>query len=278
MGRDVTRGEVDELRRQAAGWKARGHAHEAEATPASLTEALRCYREGETLLRALSLRTEAVRLEQGILLMNRGNALQRLGSPSALAEAVQAYDEALALLPAGNGVARNALGAAWLNRGRALQTLGGPAHLAEALRSQEQAVALLRPWADDEDRHFALNLAGACLNLATLLAGAGRLAEAGEAIDEGLALARRKGNALRPVALHLFHFGAQLCAIHQPQFLAEFVRENLDPADEASLAAAREAVRRAQAELRRPRLLQADDPAALRLLATWQELGGLSLG
>jgi hypothetical protein len=279
MGRDVSAAAVEALRSQAAVWKARGQALEAAGTPAALAEALRCYARGREFLGGLPAPGPAVLLDHGILWMNQGNALQRLGAPADLAEAVRAYDEALALLPAaGEAAAQNALGAAWLNRGRALQSLGGPANLAEALRSQQQAVALLRPLAGGDDPHFALNLAGACLNLATLLAGAARLPEAGDAIDEGLALARQKGGALRPLALHLFDFGAQLCAVHQPQFLAEFIRENLDPADETSLAAAREAVARAQAELRRPRLLSADDPASLRLLATWRELAKLSLG
>jgi tetratricopeptide (TPR) repeat protein len=276
MGRDVTEADGCALLCRIAAWKARGQAREAEGTAASLAEALRCYDEALALLRADPAALAAVRLEHGIVWMNRGNALQKIGTPAKLAEAVRAYDEAIAILPVGDGdVAQNALGAAWLNRGRALQSLGGAGHLAEALRSQERAVALLRPLDQGGDCYFQLNLAGACLNLATLLAARGRLVEAADAIDEGLLVARRKGPgaaALRPVVARLFHLGAQLCAVNQPQFLVEFVRENLDPADDASLAAAREALGRARARLGRPRVLQVDDPAAHRQLAVWREL------
>ena len=58
--------------------------------------------------------------------------------------------------------------------------------------------------------------------------------EATDIVDDGLALARRweqKGvTQFRPIAFDLFRFGARVYAIFQPQFLTEFVRENLDPA------------------------------------------------
>ncbi len=55
-----------------------------------------------------------------------------------------------------------------------------------------------------------------------------------DAADDGLALIRlweQRGVGLfRNVALDLFRFGARVYAIYQPQFLAEFVEDNLDPA------------------------------------------------
>src|SRR5262249_24124781 len=58
--------------------------------------------------------------------------------------------------------------------------------------------------------------------------------DATDAADGGVALARRwerKGVVrFREMALDLFRFGARVYARYQPQFLAEFVSENMDPA------------------------------------------------
>jgi hypothetical protein len=52
-------------------------------------------------------------------------------------------------------------------------------------------------------------------------------------VDDGLALAhaweRRGVHRFRTLALDLFQFGALVYSRYQPQFLAEFVCENLDP-------------------------------------------------
>jgi hypothetical protein len=58
--------------------------------------------------------------------------------------------------------------------------------------------------------------------------------EATDAVDDGLALIRRweqKGVAgFRMLAADLFRFGSRVYLIYQPQFLQEFLDENLDPA------------------------------------------------
>jgi hypothetical protein len=58
--------------------------------------------------------------------------------------------------------------------------------------------------------------------------------EATDVADEALELARyweRQGvSRFRPIAYDLFRFGARLYAVYQPQFLDEFVADNLDPA------------------------------------------------
>ena len=57
--------------------------------------------------------------------------------------------------------------------------------------------------------------------------------EATDAVDEGLALVRsweqRGVPAFRAFAFDLFRFGARVYARYQPQFLEEFIAENLDP-------------------------------------------------
>ena len=78
--------------------------------------------------------------------------------------------------------------------------------------------------------------------------------EATDAVDAGLELARRwerKGvTRFRSVAYDLFRFGARVYARYQPQFLEEFVLDNIDPArsslDYVESAEMRSAVREAR--------------------------------
>jgi tetratricopeptide (TPR) repeat protein len=192
-----------------------------------------CYEQGIALLRDLSLDDNQVRHDLGVLWMNRGNALQKLNTPSHRAEAVRSYDRAVGLLDelpiAGNAAYRNALGAGWMNRGHALRALG---RLPEAIQSFEQAIAILSPLADDTDPYFRRNLLAAWANLADAQLARGQPGAASDAVDAGLERARQwKGEApspLAPLARRLFQFGAQLYATHQPHFLAEFLSENRD--------------------------------------------------
>jgi tetratricopeptide (TPR) repeat protein len=176
---------------------------------------------------------EQVRHEQGVLWMNRGYALQKLGSPAHRAAAVQSCERAIALLRelpiAKNAAYRNALGAAWMNRGHSLRKLG---RLAEAIQSFEEAIALLNPLAGETDPYFRRNLLAAWANLADAQLAQGQPGAASDSVDTGLAWVRHwKGPApspLAPLARRLFQFGAQLYATHQPHFLAEFLSENRD--------------------------------------------------
>lgn len=110
-----------------------------------------------------------LRRELGIAWMNRGNAAQKARTPPALAEAVQAYDQAIALfraLPSHPSEARqNHLGAAWLNRGHALLVADDPA----AITSFENAIAILSSEPFPDDPFARRNLAGAHTNLAYVL-------------------------------------------------------------------------------------------------------------
>ena len=58
--------------------------------------------------------------------------------------------------------------------------------------------------------------------------------EATDAVDDGLALVRsweqRGGVWFRGLAFDLFRFGARVYAHYQPQFLEEFIEDNLNPA------------------------------------------------
>jgi hypothetical protein len=343
------------LLESAALWLRRGQTCEAQATPAALDEAVRCYNEAvaqlTTLLSSVS-RPAPPEFQRRLAIawMNRGNALQKQLNVLDLEESVRSYDQAISLLRGSLGpedlAGRNSLGAAWMNRGQALHRQGTAPTLEEALRSQHEAIAVLRALPLHQDIAFRLNLAGALMNEANILLGdrqgrhdqartsaksslallltqeaihpdAAGLAlqarralcdaigqllvanttslaiseladEAGDVVDDGLALARlweQKGRRdLRPLAERLFYFGIQLYRIHQPQFLAEFVLESLDPERSPGALpvtpglhqAAEEALAGALGALRGVQRLTADDPLSARLLQTWQELQAAS--
>jgi len=120
--------------------------------------------------------------------MNRGHALQQLQEDGSLDAAVQAYENAIALLhSAGNGDddIRNSLGAAWMNRGLLLQLLGRPA---EALTSLETADQLLAALPAGQNPVFRHNLAGTHLNRAHVLIELERYGEARAQAAAALAL------------------------------------------------------------------------------------------
>ena len=109
------------------------------------------------------------RRELGIAWMNRGNAAQKIGTAPAVAEAVQAYDHAIALFgerhPDPSGTSQNHLGAAWLNRGHALLL----ASASTAVDSFENAIAALSLGPGRDNAFVRRNLAGAYTNLAHAL-------------------------------------------------------------------------------------------------------------
>ena len=110
------------------------------------------------------------RRQRGICWMNRGNALQKIGTSVSVHEAVHAYDQSIvefaALPPEGWPAGRNHLGAAWLNRGHALIVAG---QREAAVLSLENAIAQLEQLPLADDVSFRINLAGAWTNLAHVI-------------------------------------------------------------------------------------------------------------
>src|ERR671919_487263 len=77
--------------------------------------------------------------------VNKGNALQDLGTPQALRAAIESYDRAIELhkaLDLGNPEYRNDLAAVHMNKGNALNNLGTPQALRAAIESYERAIEL----------------------------------------------------------------------------------------------------------------------------------------
>jgi hypothetical protein len=215
----------------------------------SVTDAISSYDEALRLLRRLPLHEdERFCRRLAIALQNRGLALRRQPTPAAAAESVAAFTEAIDLLgsEAAAGVAdrRSMLATIWLNLASVLVSANQEAE-PSAPDAARQALALV---ADLEREDAAAAEVGIlarhvlCRALAahvssTTTAGAvphDQVHEATDAVEEGLDLVRvweRNGvNRFRALAHDLFRFGAQVYALHQPQFLNEFVGDIFDPA------------------------------------------------
>jgi hypothetical protein len=169
----------DRSRSLASEFLRRGQSHESRA---ELTAALASYAESIALLTALPAGTSfdgARSVDRALALawMNRGNALLKCHvlRDTSPGEAVQAYDQAIALLaplvaaaPTDHAL-RNSLGAAHLNRASALLALAPREAGAGALASADRAVAALRALPLEDNIFYRTNLAGAWLNRASAL-------------------------------------------------------------------------------------------------------------
>lgn len=217
-----------------------------DATP--LAAALESYEEAIEVLRALPMAEDPLyprRLAIGC--QNRGLALQVRGLEGDSSAAAAAFAEAIAVLEHEHSAAipdrDYLLTVVWLNlaslraadtapdaliqareaAARALSHVGG----AEAGDVQAAAAGL-------RARHVLCRLCAHRLTQADDPADMPEdVHEATDAVDEGLALVRsweqRGVDVFRGVAFDLFRFGARVYARYQPQFLDEFIAENMDP-------------------------------------------------
>jgi hypothetical protein len=183
---------------------------------------------------------------------NRGLALQA-GGASAEAEAIAAFTDAIAVLEHDHASLisdRMYLQAAvWMNlaNAQAAQTTAESESLARA--AALRAIALVKD-VEAHDvaaaevgliaRHVLCQKMASCLSLIPVTDETmpDDVHEATDIADEGLALVRqweRQGVArFRWVAYDLFRFGARVYARYQPQFLNEFVLDNMDAAQSSS--------------------------------------------
>ncbi len=221
--------------------------------------------------------------------MNRGQLLLRLeGTVAAAAvfDACRAGEDLLVSLLQTDGTAPDAarrnLGGIRVNRATLRLDLGDAGGAAEDARQALAAVAPIER-ADLAAATVALMARRAlCAALGRLLVAPGAdqdalAAEASDLVDDALALARSWGaagrDAFAPLVTRLFRFGAGLYRAHQPQFLGEFLLEQLEvaaPPEHRAIADA--SLAGALADLQRPRPLVAGTPATERLLAAAQNL------
>lgn len=289
-------------RRLAIAWMNRGNALQKHLQVEDLEEAIRSYDQTIGLLGVSPAPEDfAGRNTLGAAWMNRGQALHRQGTAAALEEALRSQREAIAVLrtlPLHQDISfRLNLAGALMNEANLLLGDGRGRH-DQARTSAKASLALvltqeaIHPDAAGlalQARRALCDAIGQLLVANTTHLSLSELAdEAGDVVDDGLALARlweQKGRRdLRPLAERLFYFGLQLYRLHQPQFLAEFVLESLDPERSPGalagvptlIKAAEEAVTGALDALRGMQRLTAEDPLSARLLQTWQELQAVS--
>lgn len=216
----------------------------ARAKHGTLSDAIDAYDEALRLLAELPTNDVPTLASRGAAWLNRAAVLQRIGSPDALDEASRSSDQALvwlARLPLTVGATpahRINLAGAWLNRTELnLQRQQPPAAVREAAR---YALEFAHPSVLEEPSAAAVALRARIVLLTVIAAEVvdaathdRAVAEAGDVIDEGLALVRhwqpRRLAPLAELGLQLFHRGAHLYATHQPHFLVEFLRETFSP-------------------------------------------------
>jgi hypothetical protein len=281
-------------------WMNRGNALQKQGTPAAVAEAVIAYDEAIALVRTLPIEANPVfRNCLGAAWLNRGHALLQLNDSASLVAAIQSHEAAATLLRAlpldHSSVYRLNRAGAEINLANTLLVVGGAVNLARARTAAKAAHALVLAHENTASEFADLGLKSRralCEALGQLMAdaGAGKTAidaladEASEAVDSGLALARQWEqhgvSYFRPLALRLYRFGAQLYALHQPHFLAEFLLENLEPVSAPTAWSAsgefREIARTAVLRARQTRMLEpmlgADDAAIARLMETSRAL------
>jgi hypothetical protein len=277
----------------AAGWMNRGDALTRLGSAENLAEAVRSYDQALALLRTLDLQSNALfRKRLALASMNRGITLQEQGTSESLRAALASFDQAIALLrdplalevPEHNSI----LACALTNRSNAL--LQTAPLLARA--SAEEALTLI--FAEEHEmlaaetglkaRYILCRAISSQLSDNNGTSPEDLVAAATDALDDALRLARlweaRGEHRFRNLARELFQFGARVYQMHQPQFLTEFLLENLDPREAPDAfpidpelhEAAAGAIDRALAELQRDGFRSLHTPLFDRFLKSLGQL------
>jgi hypothetical protein len=209
--------------------------------------ALTSYDEGIALLRRLPLH-EDPRFPRRLAIahQNRGLAL-RAQAPPAAADAILAFAEAAAVLDRDESAAipdrQQLLATVWTNLAIARSAEATEASESQAREAALRAIALVASAeATDADsaevglkaRHVLCQTLASRLPLrpppGTVMPA--DVHEATDLADDGLALVRQweRGGVtrFRGLAFDLFRFGARVYRAYQPQFLKEFIYENID--------------------------------------------------
>lgn len=261
--------EPDLRRALALAWMNRGNLLQVRAGAGDLDAAVAAYDQAIGAFAGLAAGNDmAARNSLGAAWLNRGQALQRLGTPADLRAARTAAECAIAVLVdlplEGNRWHRANLAGARVNLANVTLALAAAVAadpqarrvmLGEACEAARAARATIAPLEDSDPVGAELGLKawrilacalGECLaEVDTGVSAKQRRIwadEVSEAVEGGLGgVARwedRGVRAFRPLAARLFRLGVQLYRAYQPQFLAEFALEALDPAQAGSLAKA----------------------------------------
>lgn len=284
----------------AAGWMNRGDALTQLGSPEELADALRSYDTALEVLRDLPLDNNPLfRRRVAIAWQNRGLTLQRQNNARALVEAGRSFARAIATLQTGNAAAivdrDYLLAIISLNYANVCAGISGIESVRRARISAQEAMFLTEQRQRNDLALAEVSLKARhilCQANAEMLVGVdpadparGELiAEATDAVEEGLALARswegRGVRRFRPLARDLFRFGARVYQQFQPHFLTEFLLENLEPAhgsdafarDAEICAAAWESLWRTFREIQRNGFTMLNTPQFSELLSKLREL------
>jgi len=251
----------------AACWLNRADALMRLEIPGQIQLALRSYDEALALLRHLPLREDAQFPRRlAIAYQNRGLALQSQNS-SATSEVMQEFSKAIQVLEHEHAGQINdrlyLLAAVWMNLANAELAEASTQSQKRAEEAARRAIALVADLESDDVHIAEIGMKARhvlCQAIARRLSEITNtnarmpsdVHEATDAADDGLALARRweqKGVVrFRKTAHDLFRFGIRVYARYQPQFLSEFVSENMDPAQSSASYVESEEMRTAARE------------------------------
>jgi hypothetical protein len=232
----------------AACWLNRADALMRLGGAPQVAEAIRSCDEAISQLRLLAFADDP-RFPRRLAMAHHNRAMFLMAHGALITDVVASFHEARAVLehPDASGVEdrRHLLAVLWMNLAGVQAAAGTPELGGPAREAAMQALALVEPTETDDDAaaEVGLNARHAlCRIAATRLAAVSAaqdampddVHEATDAVDDGLALIARweqQGvDRFRRLAADLIRFGARVYLIYQPQFLEEFLNENLDPA------------------------------------------------
>jgi hypothetical protein len=189
------------------------------------------------------------RFPRRLAMAHHNRAMFLMVQGAGLADVVAAFEASIAVL-AHEHAARiddrqQLLAVAWMNLANVQASAGTDESEAQARSSARRAIELVEASEADDltaaevglhARHALCRTYAARLGSMSSTVGAmpDDVHEATDAVDQGLALVRQweqQGvTRFRREAADLFRFGARVYLLYQPQFLEEFINENLDPA------------------------------------------------
>lgn len=233
----------------AACWLNRADALIRLADPARIADSLDSYDQGIAVLRNLPL-GEDPRFPRRLAVAHQNRALAlQVQAQAASPAAIAGFTEAIAVLDQdySRSISDRAYlqGVVWMNLANARLTEATAESWSCARDAAIRAMSLVAgsEEADAEAAEVGLKARHVLCHtiaqrLSTIIASdstpSDDVHQATDLADEGLGLARRwdqKGVIrFRPLAYDLFRFGARVYARYQPQFLHEFIADNLDPA------------------------------------------------
>lgn len=239
----------------SAGWMNRGDVLTRMGKPELLDEAVRSYDEAIRHLEKIPLReNDGVPGphphpggRHALAWMNRAVALRAQGTPESREEALRSLERARHLLEAyaTPGVPLNPVMLATLEVNRAALLLEmSPPQMLGALQAAEEALSLGQPQQEQTDPEAAeVGLKARhvyCHAVAMLLESPpvdarfadGWIMQATERVEEAMALAalwKGQSELFETLRLELFHYGCRIYLAYQPQFMAEFLLDVLDP-------------------------------------------------